>query len=113
MKTIRYTSTLFYYDGPQVFEAGDSIGGHYIGVMVEPEGELDRFLVKGVAPEALRRFRSGLIDLRTLLIGDAGAWYLATAPQGLDQPLEVTAQGGHLADSGLLPDPDFLLQNLL
>jgi DNA helicase-2/ATP-dependent DNA helicase PcrA len=109
MKTIRYTSTLFYYDGPQVFEARDSIGGHYIGLMVEPECELDRFLVKGVAPETLRRFRSGLIDLRTLLVGDDGDWYLATAPQGLDHPLELTAQDGSLADSGLLPDPGFLL----
>ena len=32
MMQIRHTSTLFYYDGPQVFEARDAIGGHYIAV---------------------------------------------------------------------------------
>ena len=35
MKTVRYESTLFYYDGPQVFEARDAIGGHYVAVMVD------------------------------------------------------------------------------
>ena len=29
MKLIRHTKTLFYYDGPQVIEARDAIGGHY------------------------------------------------------------------------------------
>ena len=29
MKTVLHTTTLFYYDGPQIFEARDSIGGHY------------------------------------------------------------------------------------
>ncbi len=42
MKTIRHTATLFYYDGPQVFEARD--GGHYVAMMVEPEGDRDRYL---------------------------------------------------------------------
>ena len=64
MKTIRHTATLFYYDGPQVFEARDAIGGHYVAVMVEPQGEQDRYLVAGVAPERLRQFRSGTLDLR-------------------------------------------------
>ena len=69
MKTIRHTTTLFYYDGPQVFEARDAIGGHYVAVMVEPEGGHDRYLVAGVEPERLRQFRAGLLDLRTLLLG--------------------------------------------
>ena len=51
MKTIRHTTTLFYYDGPQVFEARDVIGGHYVAVMVEPEGGQDRYLVAGVEPD--------------------------------------------------------------
>jgi hypothetical protein len=51
MKTIRHTATLFYYDGPQVFEARDPIGGHYVAVMVEPQDGKDRYLVTGVAPE--------------------------------------------------------------
>ena len=58
MKTIQHIKTLFYYDGPQVFEARDAIGGHYVAVMAEPAGETDRYLVAGVSPESLRRFRS-------------------------------------------------------
>jgi hypothetical protein len=35
MKSIRYGRTLVYYDGPQVFEAVDAIGGNYIAVFVD------------------------------------------------------------------------------
>ena len=33
MSEIRYLRTLDYYDGPQVFEARDAIGGHYIAIL--------------------------------------------------------------------------------
>ncbi len=110
MKTIRHTSTLFYYEGPQVFEARDAIGGHYVGLLVEPNGKGDRYLVAGVAPEELRRFRSGSVDLRSLLT-NAGKeeWYLATATSGLEQPLLLELQTTVLADSKLLPDEGFIL----
>ena len=85
MKKIQHTSTLFHYDGPQVFEARDTIGGHHIAVMVDSDGPDDRFLVAGVAPERLREFRSGILDLRTLLIdSDDEGQYLATVVDGLN-----------------------------
>ena len=48
MKTIQHTSTLFSYDGPQVFEARDATGGQYIAVAVQARNGLDRYLVTGV-----------------------------------------------------------------
>ncbi len=112
MKTIRHTTTLFYYDGPQVFEARDAIGGHYLGVLVEPQSDQDSYLVAGVAPERLRQFRSGTLDLRALLV-EAGEedWYLATAAAGLDHPLALTPQRTPLRESTLLPDTGFLLHD--
>lgn len=111
MKTIRHSETLFYYDGPQVFEARDTIGGHYIGVAVEPEGGDELYLVSGVAPERLWEFRAGLRDLRSLLSeGSDGEWYLATAPQGLEEPLALIQQDKPLAESGLLPKAGFVLK---
>lgn len=112
MKTIRHTNTLFYYDGPQIFEARDAIGGHYVAVAVESEAEADRYLVAGVSPERLRQFRSGALDLRSLLAEDGEAeWYLATAEAGLDQPLTLETQTIPLMKSGLLPDPGFVLHD--
>lgn len=112
MKTIRHTTTLFYYDGPQVFEARDAIGGHYVAVMVHPKGGLDQYLVAGVEPERLRQFRAGTLDLRSLLTGaGAEAWYVATAVAGLDQPLALVPQTVALASSDLLPDAGFLLHD--
>lgn len=33
MRNIRHFSTLFYYDGPQVFEAGDAAGRRYLAAV--------------------------------------------------------------------------------
>lgn len=112
MNTIRHTTTLFYYDGPQVFEARDAIGGHYVGVMVEPLDGKDRYLVAGVEPERLRQFRAGLLDLRNLLIERVIAdWFLAFAPAGLSEPLAIEMAEGSLAESTLLPDAGFVLHD--
>lgn len=113
MKTFTHTQTLFYYDGPQIIEGRDLFGGHYIGVMVEPDGEEDRYLIAGVVPESLRRFRAGGLDLRSL-IKEHGPeeWYLATVEGGLlDQPLKLLSQPGALVASGFLPDSGFLLHD--
>lgn len=110
MITIRHTKTLFYYDGPQVFEARDAIGGHYLGVMVEQADGLDQFLIKGVSPEKLRTFRNGSIDLRTLLLDNAiDRWFLALAPNGFDEPFVVTEHGEPLENTSYLPDSGFFL----
>ena len=122
MKTIVHHSTLFYYDGPHVFEARDAIGGHYIAVVVGSElpdaaentvrGQGDRCLVAGVAPDRLRSFRSGAIDLRSLLLESVpDEHYLAAVDSDVDQPLRLERLTIPLADSGLLPDPGFLLHD--
>ena len=114
MKTIQHTQTLVYYDGPQVFEARDAIGGHYVAVMIEPEGEADRYLVAGASPECLRQFRSGLLDLRTLLeTHGVQEWFVTEVCGGLDEPLTLQPQSSVLADTGFLPEPGFVLHEAL
>ena len=106
MKTIRHTNTLFYYDGPQVFEARDTIGGHYVAVMVEPDHSNERYLVAGVAPERLRQFRSGMLDLRSLLIeSDKEEQYLATVVSGLEYPLELDHLNTPSLKAAFFPTP--------
>ena len=112
MKTIRHTMTLFYYDGPQVFEARDAIGGHYLAVMIEPENSEARYLVAGIEPERLRQFRAGLLDLRMLLTERViEEWFIAVAPGGLNEPLALQPAPGILADSRFLPEPGFVLHD--
>ena len=122
MKSIRYERTLFYYDGPQVFQARDAIGGHYIAVMMGPEphseaaapsdGPSDRYIVAGVAPERLRQFRAGAIDLRSLLVGsEDDEHYVATARNGVENALELERLTTRLIESGHLPDEGFLLHD--
>jgi len=103
---------LYCYDGPQVFEARDAVGGHYVAVMVEPNGGQDQYLVAGVEPEQLRQFRNGALDLRSLLTDRAEEeWFLAIANGGLDLPLALQPQPTALAASSFLPEPGFLLHN--
>ncbi len=112
MKTIKYNRTLFYYDGPQVFEARDMIGGHYIAVMVNSDNSNDQYLVTGVSPDRLRDFRSGIVDLRTLLIESKEQdQYLTTIASDLEEPLELNQLSISLSDSGFLPDAGFVLHD--
>jgi hypothetical protein len=112
MKAIRHAETLYYYEGPQVFEARDGIDGHYIAVMVEPDGGQDQYLVARVEPESLRQFRMGTLDLRSLLTErDDEEWFLAKAIGGLDAPLVLQSQPTTLAASSFLPEPGFLLHS--
>ena len=122
MKTVRYEKTLFYYDGPQVFEARDAIGGHYVAVMIDPgrhvqtaatsDGLADRYLVAGIAPDQLRLFRVGAIDLRSLLVGsDEHMRYLTTATNGIEHELALEQLTDPLVGSGYLPDDGFLLHD--
>lgn len=110
MRTVRHTATLVHYDGVQVFEGRDSIGGRYVGVMIDSGEDSDRYLVTGVAPGRLRQFRSGDLDLRTLLL-EAGreGWYFADVPDGLRKPLRLTRQNGSLDRQAFLPDEGFVL----
>lgn len=78
--------------------------------MVEPDGGQDRFLIKGVSPEMLRRFRSGLLDLRELLVGEGDVdWFLAVAPGGFAENFSLSPRSDSLEDSGFLPEPGFVL----
>jgi hypothetical protein len=97
---------------PQVFEARDAIGGHYVAVTIQAYDGKDRYLVAGVEPERLRQFRAGLLDLRSLLIERAVQdWFVALAPGGLDEPLVLYPEKSDLAKSPLLPDAGFVLHD--
>ena len=112
MKAILHTNTLLYYDGVQVFEARDAIGGHYIAVLVPSDATDSQYLVGGVEPERLRQFRSGALDLRSLLEkSDEDERYLATAEEGLDKPLALKRLSESLDDSEILPEAGFVLHD--
>ena len=101
---------LAYFDGVEVFSVRDSIGGHYVGMIVERIGDVDRYLVTGVTPERLRQLRSGVTDLRTVFLeSPGGEWYLASTHVDPDLPIILERQEGSLVDSILLPGEGFLL----
>jgi hypothetical protein len=108
---IRHVRTLVHYDAPQVFEARDPIGGHYIAVM-GPAREI-QYLVVGVAPKLLRLFREGEIDLLSLIHeSDTDARYTTTTIPFAGDELEVEPFGRDLDTSGFMPDPGFVLEDL-
>ena len=112
VKTIYYTTTLFYYDSPQIFEACDATGGYYIALLIERQDGRERYLVVGVALEKLCRFRSGMLDLRSLLIetGNDG-WYVTATETNLDQPIVLDPQDIPIETSQFLPDEGFVLRD--
>ena len=108
MLKIRYKSTLFEYDGPQIFAARDRIGGHYIAVAVEDNGTDNQYLIVRTEVEKLRKFRTGEIDFRSLLIESSQhGWYLTSSDVKKDDSLTIQPQQGSLHERGDLPEPDF------
>ena len=113
MKTITPIEVLVYYDGVEVFAAQDPIGGNYIGMIVDEAGETDSYLVTGVSPEQLRLFRSGALDLKTLLLEAKGdEWYLTRADGEWGDPLVLVNQTTPLATTDYLPDEGLLLDGV-
>ena len=112
MKTIHPVGILSYYDGVQVFEARDLIGGYYVGMIVDTIAGSDRYLVTGARPERLRQFRTGTLDLRTLLLeAPGGEWYLTLTKSDPGETLTLEPQAGHLAETGFLPEAGYLLDD--
>ncbi len=110
MKTLSYRTALVYYDGIQVLEGVDEAGGSYIGVLVDAVGENDRYLVVGVSIGSLLRFRTGTLDLRSLLLLSANAeWYFGLMPEVAETPMALVPQSGPLASFDRLPEPGFFL----
>ena len=110
-KTIRITEILDYDDGIRIFAARDPIGGHYIGDMIDTEGDYDRYAVVGVIPERLAAFRAGQVDLRALLLEmPGGEWYTVTLEGGIDDWRALIPQEESLAESGFLPEGGYFLE---
>ena len=59
-------------------------GDHYVGTMIHAVGDAGRYLVVGVAPDPLRRFYAGDLDLRILLLeSSVDGWYTALVDDDL------------------------------
>ena len=111
MKTFRQSQVLFYYDGPQVIEGRDAIGGHYVGVRTGEDSGPERLLVVGARPEDLRRFRMGLVDLRSLFLQrPGGEWFLTTCSAERSE-FNLEPGIGELTDTDYLPDEGFFLHD--
>ena len=113
MKTIKPVAVLEYYDGIQIFEGRDPIGGHYIAVLLESLGKAEHFLATGANPERLRQFRVGDLDLRTLLLeAPGGEWFFIYADVPYGEPLTLIPQDGNLAEQeDLLPGKCLVLDD--
>lgn len=110
MKTIKRTITpvavLEYYDGAQIFEGRDPIGGHYVAMLIDGVSSgVFRYLATGANPERLRQFRVGDLDLLTLLLeAPGGEWFFIYGDPLHGEPLTLIPQEGNLAEQeDLLP----------
>ena len=110
MKTIKHTTTLFYYDGVQVFAGEDGTGDHYVGAMTDSVGDADRYLVVAAARDPLRRFYASELDLRTLLLeSSADGWYTALVDNDFERPVSLESQQDQLLEMDYLPEASFRL----
>lgn len=106
MKKLSFEKTLYFYDSPQIIELRDFYGGCFVGVLVDD----DRFVATGVAPETLRQFREGSVDLRSAMLEFGNSeWFLSASDVDLNAPIGFQVQSESLLQSGFLPDDGFTL----
>ena len=113
MKTdaIRYSETLDYCDGVQLFAADDGAGRRYIAVLVATGAASDRYLVTRCAGAQLHRLQSGGVDLKTLLLQSAqGGWYLADVTD-FGKPIALSRRWTTAIPDAFLPAAGFYLAN--
>ena len=109
---IRYTETLDYCDGVQLFAAADADGGDYVAALVGVGKEADRYLVVSCQRERLGMFRSGAIDLRGLMEESAEqGWYLAEV-RSVGESFGISRQPGMVIREELLPDGGMYLYEI-
>lgn len=112
MKQIHYTATHTYYDGILLFEARDSGGSHYIASAIDRQEKYDRYLLKKVPLEALRRFRTGGTDLKSLLLEAPGDdWYVASLGGDPEEPLRLERHTSPLIETDYLPERGLVLHD--
>ena len=118
MKTIKRTimpsAVLEYYDGAQIFEGRDPIGGHYIAMLIDRVSNgVFRYLATGADPERLRQFRVSDLDLLTLLLeAPGGEWFFIYGDPLYGEPLTLIPQEGNLAEQeDLLPGKCLVLDD--
>src|SRR4051794_39409625 len=94
-KDLEYFGTLSYYDGIQIFECRDEVGGNYIGVLVDEfEDGYPIYVVVGVKPIRLQEFRLGKVDLLTIMRDrPRGEWFRGPLiPKGEDSLPHIPAR---------------------
>ena len=115
MRTLEicHTRTLDYYDGVQLFEARDPIGRNYVAALVDVGGVFDRYLVVSCEPEELRKLRTGVTDLRSLMERYARhGWYFADVAN-ISEPFSVIPQEGSVIPDEFLPGSGLFLEEAL
>ena len=111
MMTIQHTETVVYYEGVQLFVGRDDVGVQYVGSMVDTDSDGDRYLVVSVTPEPLRRFYTGELDLRTLLLDSStGGWYTALVDDDFEGPVSLEPHRDALLEMDYLPEAGFYLR---
>ena len=111
-RTIKPVAILDYYDGIQIFEGRDAIGGNYVAMLIDRvDNGVFRYLATGANPERLRQFRVGELDLLTLLLeAPGGEWFLIYDDAGYGESMTLVPQDGALAkQEDLLPGPNLTL----
>ena len=71
--------------------------------MIDTVGDADRYLVVAAAPDPLRQFYAGELDLRTLLLeSSTDIWYTPLVDDNFERPVSLEPEQGSLLEMDYL-----------
>ncbi len=111
-RTLRFSTTLVAYDGPEIVLGEDVFGAVYIALLVERDPREDTYLVSAISPKRLADLLSGRTDLRPIFAQPEDALYcLRTRAEPSEEWLELEAADSVPQD--WYPDEGFLVSEFL
>lgn len=106
------TDVISYSDGPEIIEALDRNGGHFIGLVSNSDTLTFKVILVGVPPDEINRYRVGEVDLRSLVEAAAPhGWYICET-NDLSSGIEAIGQTDSIPEHMLPLTGGFLRENL-
>lgn len=95
-----------YYDKPLLVSVHNELDHRYMGILIDDQPSVEKWLYVGVSPTRFDHIRSGFLDLYTAFAqSESGTAFIASVPYELDQTATMEVVFCEQLSPDILPEP--------